>query len=100
MFIVLLKFSTNKTQAPNFIESHNHWIKQGFEDNVFLMVGSVKPGIGGSVLVHGESREALEKRVNKDPFVIEKIVTAEILEIEPKKVDERLEFLLSDEDGK
>ena len=100
MFIVLLKFSTNKIQAPNFIESHNHWIKQGFEDNVFLMVGSVKPGIGGSVLVHGESREALEKRVNKDPFVIEKIVTAEILEIEPKKVDERLEFLLSDEDGK
>ena len=100
MFIVLLKFSTNKTQAPNFIESHNHWIKQGFEDNVFLMVGSVKPGIGGSVLVHGESREALEKRVNKDPFVIENIVTAEILEIEPKKVDGRLEFLLSNEDGK
>jgi len=100
MFIVLLKFSTNKTQAPNFIESHNHWIKQGFEDNVFLMVGSIKPGIGGSVLVYGESREALEKRVNKDPFVIENIVTAEILEIEPKKVDGRLEFLLSNEDGK
>ena len=95
MFIVLLRFSENKGQAKAFMEAHNQWIRQGFEDKVFLVVGSLQPGLGGSVIAHGESREALESRVNQDPFVSENVVTAEIMEIDPKKADERLGFLLS-----
>lgn len=95
MFVVLLRFSENRNKASDFMEGHNQWIKKGFEDKVFLVVGSLQPGLGGSVLAHGESREALENRVNQDPFVAEHVVTAEILEIEPKKADERLAFLLS-----
>ncbi|CAD5255728.1 MULTISPECIES: YciI family protein [Halomonadaceae] len=95
MFVVLLRFSENKDQASDFMEGHNQWIRRGFEDKIFLVVGSLQPGLGGSVLAHGESREALESRVNQDPFVAENVVTAEILEIEPKKADERLGFLLA-----
>ncbi len=95
MFVVLLRFSKNKSQASDFMEAHNRWIKCGFDDQVFLMVGSLQPGLGGSILVHGESREVLENRVNQDPFVIEKVVTAEILEIDPKRTDQRLDFLLA-----
>lgn len=95
MFVVLLRFSENKGQANDFMEGHNQWVRRGFEDKVFLMVGSLQHGLGGSVLAHGESREALADRVNQDPFVAEDVVTAEILEIEPKKADERLDFLLA-----
>lgn len=95
MFVVLLRFSQNKGKAAEFMEGHNQWIKRGFDDKVFLVVGSLQPGLGGSVIAHGESREALETRVNQDPFVVENIVIAEILEIEPKKADERLSFLLA-----
>jgi len=94
MFIVNLRFSDNKSQAGSFMEGHNQWIKRGFEDGVFLMAGSLQPGLGGSVIAHGVSREELENRVNEDPFVAENVVTAELLEIEPKKADERLSFLL------
>lgn len=94
MFVVLLRFSQNKEQASTFMDGHNQWIRRGFEDGIFLMVGSLQPGLGGSVMAHGISREDLESRVNEDPFVAENIVTAEILEIEPKKADERLNFLL------
>lgn len=96
MFIVILRFSQGKGKASDFMDGHNQWIKRGFEDKVFLMVGSLQPGLGGSVIAHGESREALEHRVNEDPFVIENVVTAEILEIEPKKSDDRLSFLLAE----
>lgn len=41
MFIVLLKFSDNKDQASQFMEGHNEWIKHGFNDGVFLMVGTL-----------------------------------------------------------
>lgn len=95
MFVVLLRFSRNKDQASDFMEGHNQWIRRGFEDQVFLVVGSLQPGLGGSVVAHGESRKALENRVNQDPFVAENIVTAEIIEIEPKQADERLSFLLA-----
>ncbi|NER83019.1 MAG: hypothetical protein F6K42_26390 [Leptolyngbya sp. SIO1D8] len=94
MFIVLLKFSENKSQASALVEGHAQWIRRGFEEGVFLLVGSLQPGLGGCVIAHGESLEVLEKRVKEDPFVAENIVSAEILEIEPKKADERLSFLL------
>lgn len=94
MFIVLLRFSQNKEQASTFMDGHNQWIRRGFEDGVFLMAGSLQPGLGGTVVAHGISREDLENRVSEDPFVAKSIVTAEILEIEPKKADDRLNFLL------
>jgi len=95
MFIVLLRFSDNSNRASEFMDGHNQWIRQGFEDGVFLLVGSLQPGQGGTVLAQGESRQALEERVNQDPFVVEQVVTAEILEIDPKKADARLDFLLA-----
>ena len=95
MYIVILKFSDNKSQASTFMDGHNQWIRRGFEDNVFLLVGSLQPGLGGSIIAHGESLEQLEDRIKADPFVAENIVIAEILEIEPKQVDDRLSFLLN-----
>ena len=94
MFIVLLKFSGNKSQASHFMEGHKDWIKRGFEDGVFLLVGSLQPGLGGGIVAHNTSLSALQSRVNDDPFVAENVVSAEILEISPSKADERLAFLL------
>lgn len=93
MFVVLLKFSENKEQAGQFMEGHKEWIKQGFEDGVFLLAGSIQPGLGGSVVAHDTTLADLEQRVGMDPFVVEKVVTSEILEITPARVDERLQFL-------
>jgi uncharacterized protein YciI len=95
VFVVLLKFSGNKSRAGEFMDGHNAWISQGFDDGVFLLVGSLQPGLGGSVVAHNTSLSELEARVDSDPFVAENVVSAEILEIKPEKADERLRFLLS-----
>ncbi|KZB73670.1 MULTISPECIES: YciI family protein [Thalassospira] len=94
MFAIFLKFAENRAKAPEFMDAHKAWIKQGFDDGVFLMVGSLQPNMGGAVLAHGVSREEIEARVNEDPFVAEDIVTAEILEISPARADQRLDFLM------
>jgi len=93
MFIVLLKFSTNKASAGDHMTGHNEWLKKGFDDGVFLMAGSLEPGLGGSVMASGLSLSSLEQRVNEDPFVSENVVSAEILQISPKMLDGRLSFL-------
>jgi uncharacterized protein YciI len=95
VFIVLLKFSENKGQASQFMEGHKSWIKRGFDDRVFLLVGSVEPNVGGGIVAHNTSLPDLQRRVNEDPFVAERVVCAEIIQITPSKADERLQFLLT-----
>lgn len=94
MFIVFLKFSDNKAQASEHMDGHNQWLMQGFNDGVFILAGSLQPGLGGGILAHNTTLSDLEARVNEDPFVTENIVSAEIMEISPARADERLNFLL------
>ncbi len=95
MFVVLLKFSGNKAKAGQFMDGHKEWIKRGFDDGVFLVVGSLQPNLGGGIVAHNTSLPDLQGRVNSDPFVAENVVNAEILEIAPSRVDGRLDFLLA-----
>ena len=94
MFIVLLKFAENKAQASELMNGHNEWIKRGFDDGVFLLVGGLQPSLGGGIMAHNTSLSDLQNRVNNDPFVAENVVNAEIIEISPAKADERLSFLI------
>jgi uncharacterized protein YciI len=94
MFVVLLKFSNNKSKASDLMKGHNDWIKLGFDDGVFVLVGSLQPNLGGGILAHNTSLSDLQNRVNADPFVAGDVVRAEILELKPAKADERLNFLL------
>lgn len=94
MFIILLKFSDNKSQAGAYMASHNEWLKRGFDDGAFLVAGTIEPKQGGCIVTTGVSYDALDTRVKEDPFVAEDVVRAEILEITPSKTDERLNFLL------
>lgn len=94
MFIVLLRFGDAKANAPQFMAAHKAWIERGFADGVFLTVGSIETGLGGAILACDTSREAIEKRVAADPFVVERIVTPEIIEIRPARTDPRLGFLV------
>lgn len=94
MFIILLKFSSNKDQAGELMDAHKEWIKRGFDDGVFLLVGTIQPKSGGGLLAHNTSLADIQDRVNDDPFVVENVVSAEVLEITPARTDERLKFLL------
>ncbi|HEY7883880.1 MAG TPA: YciI family protein [Cellvibrionaceae bacterium] len=94
MFVVLLEFSANKAQAGAYMAKHNDWLQQGFDEEIFLFSGSLQSKRGGSILAHNISREALQERLSKDPFVAHNIVTVSILEITPGKADERLAFIV------
>ena len=94
MFVVLLRFSNNRSQASRFLEGHKRWLDHGFDDGVFLLAGSIQPHQGGGLLAHHTTRQELLARVNEDPFVAEDVVTAEIVEIAPSRMDQQLQSLL------
>lgn len=94
MFIVLLKFAANKGRAAEFMEGHKAWIERGFDDGVFVLTGSLQPGLGGAVVAHNTSLPDLQRRVNDDPFVAEGVVGAEIFDVATSRADERLASVL------
>ncbi|MEM7426642.1 MAG: YciI family protein [Pseudomonadota bacterium] len=96
MYVILLRFSRNKASAGEFMASHNAWLKQGFDDGVFLLAGTLQPSAGGGIVAEGTGLADLEARISQDPFVAEDVVTAEILEITPSRADDRLSFMLPD----
>lgn len=93
MFVVLLKFTGDKSRASALMDGHKRWIDRGFADGVFSLVGGLQPNAGGAVVAHGISLAELQARIGEDPFVAENVVSVEILEITPSRVDERLAFL-------
>ncbi|MBY0579860.1 MAG: YciI family protein [Burkholderiales bacterium] len=97
MFVVLLKFSTNKANASQFMAAHNAWLKDGFDKGTFLLAGTIQPKLGGAILAHNATLEKIQDILKEDPFVSEGVVTAEIIEITPSKASEQLNFLLPKE---
>lgn len=95
VFVVLLRFSDNQGAASQHMEGHQEWVKRGFDDGVFLLVGSIQPSSGGALVAHNTSLTELQRRVDADPFVVEDVVRAETIEVAPGMADDRLRFLLA-----
>ena len=94
MYVAVLKFSTNRGRASELMAAHNAWIRRGFDAGVFLLVGSIRPGLGGALWAHATTRDELEARLCEDPFVVHDVVTFELLEISATMADPRLAFLV------
>jgi uncharacterized protein YciI len=93
MFVIFLRFAENRHLAGEHMDGHNDWILRAIADSVFLLTGSLSAGRGGAIIAHGLTRADLEKRLEADPFVAERIVAPEIIEIAPSMVDHRLAFM-------
>ena len=76
------------------MSGHNAWLRSGFDEGVFLLAGSLQPGLGGAVLARAASLDELQQRVDEHPFVAQDVVSVEILDIAPGMAEERLQFLL------
>ena len=93
MHLIFLEFSENKSAAAQYMSVHDAWIEKGLADGVFQLVGSVLPAAGGVILAAEKSRDALESRLDADPFVRHDVVRARIVEIRVNKTSAPLNHL-------
>lgn len=99
MHIIFLKFGLNRAQAGQWMAEHVRWIQQGIDDGSFLMAGSLDSGQGGVVLAANMDREAIQHRVDQDPFVIHNVVTADIQTVAPSLMAQAMAPLLGGAHG-
>jgi uncharacterized protein YciI len=83
IYIVFLRFASNRALARQWMGEHNAWIQRGIRDGVFLLTGSLTEGQGGAVLACNIGLDELRERVAADPFVAHQVVAAEIVPIAP-----------------
>lgn len=94
MHIVFLKFGPNRARAGQWMADHKRWMQQGIDDGSFLMAGSLDNAQGGVVLAVNMDREAIQQRVDQDPFVIHQVVTSEIHTVAPSLLAQGMAPLL------
>lgn len=93
MFVVVLEFKVDRSEIAPLMPAHSQWLQRAFDDGVFALTGSIAPGVGGMILAHHLTREALQQRLDEDPLVAQGKVSVAISEIKISRVDERMEFL-------
>jgi uncharacterized protein YciI len=95
MFIILLTYTKPLDEVDRHLTGHNAWVKQGFEEGVFILSGGQRPRTGGALLALGNDRAAIQTRVDHDPFVLAGVATAVVIEVAPSTLDDRLDWLKS-----
>jgi uncharacterized protein YciI len=93
VFIILLTYTKPLDEVDRHLAGHKAWVKQGFEDGVFILSGGQRPRTGGALLALGDDRSAIQTRADCDPFVLAGVATAEVIEVVPSTLDDRLNSL-------
>lgn len=93
MFLILLSYTKPLDEVDRWLDDHKAWVKQGFDDGVFILAGGQLPRVGGVVVAIGETREQIEGRAAQDPFVRHGVAAAQVIEVRPSTLDARIEFL-------
>lgn len=84
MFIILLHYKVEINEVEKFVPVHRAYLKaEGFDKELIIAAGPCVPRTGGVIIFNSNDRKAAETFVAEDPFIIEKVAEAEIIEFNP-----------------
>jgi uncharacterized protein YciI len=93
MFVVSLTYKVPDEIVDFHRPGHMAWLKEAFDDGVFVASGRRVPAIGG-VLLSNVDRAALDESLAKDPFYSNGVADFEIIEFNATTVADGYENLL------
>ena len=93
MFVVSLTYKVPEDIVDYHRPAHMAWVKQAFDDGVFLASGRLVPAVGG-VLLSKADRVTLDAALAKDPFYSNGVAEFEVIEFTATTVAEGYENLL------
>ena len=94
MFIINLTYKTALENIDQHLNDHIAFLNEQYELGNFLASGRKVPRTGGIILSKVDSKAALEKIIEMDPFKINGLADYELIEFVPSKTCNELKFLL------
>jgi uncharacterized protein YciI len=96
MFAVSISYTVELSEVDPHIEAHIAYLEKYYAAGVFIASGRKVPRTGGVILAQAESKTALEKILQEDPFAKANIARYEITEFIATKTAAGFEGLLSE----
>ena len=93
MFVVNLTYIKPLADVDAHLEEHMRFLKTQFERGVFIASGRKVPRDGGVILARSDSREALWKVLEQDPFHRADIARFDVVEFTASTVQPGFENL-------
>lgn len=83
-FVVSLHYLSSLSAIDAAMRSHVAFLEKQRKAGVFIAWGRKVPRTGGIILACAESRDAIERIMNDDPFVARGLAEIEVTEFLPK----------------
>ncbi|MEI9917392.1 MAG: YciI family protein [Bacteroidota bacterium] len=94
MFVVDLQYIAPLEKIDAIMGDHMKFLRKYYKLNAFIASGRKVPRTGGIILVLAKSLEEVEKIINEDPFVINKLAEYKITEFRTSQVHPDLKDLI------
>lgn len=88
MLIIELTYKKSLDVVERYLESHNHFLKQYYDQGIFFASGPKQPRDGGIILALS-SKEDINQLIKQDPFFKQDIANYKITEFNPTKSTQR-----------
>jgi uncharacterized protein YciI len=83
-FVVSLNYVVPLSAIDAAMRAHVAFLERQRKAGVFIAWGRKVPRTGGIILARGESRAAIERIMQDDPFVTKRLAEVEVTEFLPK----------------
>jgi uncharacterized protein YciI len=80
MFLIELTYTADLSAIDAAMKAHMRWLNAQYAAGHFLVSGRKIPRDGGVILATGTSRAAVEAIAAADPFVVNGLATARVVE--------------------
>ena len=94
MFIILLNYKVPISELEKVVPAHRAYLKtEGYAKGLIIAAGPRVPRTGGLIVFNSDDRSLVEAFVAKDPFILENVSDAEIIEFNPILLDAKLSIV-------
>lgn len=93
MYVVSLTYKVAQEIVDQHFDAHVDWLKDAFDEGVFIAAGRKVPRTGG-VLLSRADRQTLDESLAKDPYNVHGVADFEVVEFAPNRTAPGFENLL------
>ncbi|WP_426997354.1 YciI family protein [Pseudarthrobacter sp. N5] len=93
MYVVSLSYKVAEDIVDFHLEAHVEWLKDAFDQGIFIAAGRKIPRTGGMLLSNSD-RTSLDASLAKDPFYVNGVAEFEVTEFHANRVAPGYENLL------
>jgi uncharacterized protein YciI len=100
LFVIILRYLVSLEEIDAVMKQHMAYLHKHYDKGDFLVSGRQVPRTGGVILARAKNRTALEKTIKQDPFVKERLASADIIEFIASQFGKGLQGWLRKAGGK